>query len=222
MNALPMDLLLWARGPGMTLALVILVGGLVVRLLETISMGHRGCLAPPVTNGSASSGVTTLWRRFGVPPGMLKRAPITYLGGYLFHVGLLITIFLFVPHIAFFKEVIGLSWPGLPNLWIDLATIAALAGMIMLLADRLIHPVKRFLSTFEDYLVWTLTFLPLLTGYLAFHHQGLAYETMLALHLLAVEALLVALPFTKLIHAITAFGARWYTGTWFGRKGIAS
>jgi hypothetical protein len=53
---------------------------------------------------------------------------------------------------------------------VDIAAVAALLALIAVLASRLSNPVKRLLSGFQDYLAWLLTFLPLATGYLAFHH----------------------------------------------------
>jgi nitrate reductase gamma subunit len=43
---------------------------------------------------------------------------------------------------------------------------------------------------------------------------------MLALHILSAEILLVVLPFTKLFHAFTLFGSRWYNGSANARKGV--
>ena len=80
----------------------------------------------------------------------------------------------------------------------------------------------RFLSRFGDYLAWTVTFLPLLTGYMAYHHLLVDYTLMLAIHILTVELLLIVIPFTKLTHMLTLFISRWYNGEWFGRKGVAS
>ena len=71
-------------------------------------------------------------------------------------------------------------------------------------------------------MAWTVTFLPLLTGYMAYHHLLLDYTLMLAVHILSVELLLVVFPFTKLTHMATLFISRWYNGEWFGRKGVAS
>jgi nitrate reductase gamma subunit len=89
------------------------------------------------------------------------------------------------------------------------------------LVSRIHDPVKRLLSTLQDYFVWLLTFLPLATGYLAFHHMLFDYTWMLALHLLCAELLLALIPFTKLFHVISLFISRWYTGSLFGRKGVA-
>ena len=67
-----------------------------------------------------------------------------------------------------------------------------------------------------------MTLLPLLTGYLAFHRMLMPYQTMLGLHILSVELLLIVFPFTKLMHSFTVFFARWYNGAAFGRRGVQS
>jgi nitrate reductase gamma subunit len=121
-----------------------------------------------------------------------------------------------------FRELTGFGWPGLPSPVVDMASLVALFALIALLVHRLIDPVKKLLSTFEDYLVWILSFLPLLTGYLAYHHLLLSYPNMLAWHILSVELLMVCLPFTKLNHILTTFIARWYNGAIAGRKGVQS
>ena len=71
-------------------------------------------------------------------------------------------------------------------------------------------------------LVWFLTILPLVTGYLAFHRVGASGPAMLAVHILSVELLMVLFPFTKLSHAFTLWLARWYNGAIAGYKGIQS
>jgi nitrate reductase gamma subunit len=116
----------------------------------------------------------------------------------------------------------GLGWPALPSALVDASVVAAIIALAALLAHRLNNPVKRMLSGFGDYLAWALTLLPLLTGYMAYHHLFVEYTLMLALHLFSVELLLVCLPFTKLFHTFSVFISRWYNGEIFGRKGVAS
>jgi nitrate reductase gamma subunit len=89
------------------------------------------------------------------------------------------------------------------------------------LIDRISKPVKRFISTFQDYAAWTLTFLPVLTGYMATKHLLFHYPMMLGLHILCAELLLVFLPFTKLIHVVTLWASRWYNGDTNAKKGVA-
>lgn len=216
-----LELLTWARGTGLALALAICVFGILLRLFEIFSLGRKADLAVPREN-SPGSGWRTVFSRSLPPPGLLKRAPVTYIGGYAFHLGFAITLFFFVPHIELMRGLLGISWPGLPTQVVDIAAVAGILGLFAVLASRLTDPVKRFLSGFQDYLAWALTLLPLLTGYLAFHHLFVDYTLMLALHILSVELLLAVLPFTKLFHTVSLFLSRWYNGDIFGRKGVAS
>ena len=80
----------------------------------------------------------------------------------------------------------------------------------------------RFLSGFQDYLVWLVTILPMLTGYMAFHRVGLSPPMLIAIHILSVELLMVVFPFTKLMHAFTLFMSRYYNGAIAGYKGVNS
>ena len=216
-----LELLVWVRGPGLVLAVAVLLFGVVLRLLELQGLGRKADLAPARAN-SPGSGWRTVFSRSLPPPGMLRYAPLTYLGGYVFHIGLAIAVFFFVPHIELVRGLLGIRWPGLPNLFVDIATVAALLAMVAVLVGRLQDPVKRMLSGLGDWLAWGLTFAPLVTGYAAFHHLVENYPLMLALHILSVELLLALLPFTKLFHVVSLFMARWYNGDIACRKGVAT
>ena len=216
-----LELLTWARGPGLSIALAVCAFGILLRLFEIFSLGRKADLSR-AREHSPGSGWRTIFSRSLPPPGLLKRAPVTYIGGYVFHLGFAITLLFFVPHIELARSLVGIGWPGLPMPVVDISAVAAMLGLLAVLASRLANPVKRFLSGFQDYLAWLLTFLPLATGYLAFHHLLIDYTLALALHILSVELLLVALPFTKLFHTVSVFVSRWYNGDIFGRKGVAS
>lgn len=214
-----LQFLTWVRGPGLDYAVAIFLLGVAWRLIEIYSLGRRKDLAAP-RRVPGASGWHTIARRSLPPEGMFRRSPATYVGGYVFHIGLAVIVFLFAPHIKLIEGLLGVSWPALPSQVVDLVTVVTLAAMVVVLADRIRQPVKRFLSTFEDWFTWAVTFLPVLTGWLAVQHLLLPYTTMLALHILSVEVLLVVLPFTKLFHAFTVFGSRWYNGAVNGHKGV--
>lgn len=216
-----LEILTWARGPGLALALGICLFGVILRLIEMLALGRKPDLAPARLD-SAGSGWRTIFSRSLPPPGMLRRAPLTYLGGYVFHFGMAIAVFLFVPHIEFFHGLFGLHWPGLPNSLVDVASVAAILALLALLVGRLVDPVKRLLTNAGDWLGWVLSFAPLVTGYAACHHLFDNYTLTLALHILSVELLLVLLPFSTLFHVFSLFIARWYSGEIAGRKGVAS
>jgi nitrate reductase gamma subunit len=216
-----MDFLLWVRGPGFEIAIAIFLFGVIVRLLEIFLLGRRPEYSVARASGM-EGGWRALWSRSLPAPEIAKSTRFTVISGYTFHLGLFISLFFFTPHIELFRAVFGFGWPALPNGVIHFATIMSLIALLAILARRLTHPVLRFLSGFQDYLVWTVTFLPLLTGFLAYQHLLLPYTTMLALHILSVEILLIVFPFTKLMHTFTLFIARWYSGAEFARKGVES
>ena len=215
-----MQFLTWVRGQGLDLAVSIFLLGVLWRLIEIYSLGRKKDLTAP-RHAAGASGWHTVFRRSIPPEGMLKKSPVSYIAGYTFHIGLVLVVLLFAPHIKLIQSLTGLSWPGLPSQFIDLVAVVTIAAMVVLLVDRINKPVKRYLSTFEDWFTWLVTFLPLLTGWLSVRHLLLPYTNMLALHILSVEILLVVLPFTKLFHAFTVFGSRWYNGAVNGHKGVA-
>lgn len=215
------DLLLtWVRSTGLDIAIGIFVLGTLWRLFEIYSLGRKPDIAVP-RHRAGASGLHTMFRRSMPPPGMFKRSAVSYVAGYVFHIGLFVVAFMFAPHIKLIQGLTGVSWPGLPSQFIDATAVVTLATMLLVLAERINKPVKRFLSTFEDYAAWALTFLPVLTGYLTARHLLLPYTTMLALHILSAELLLIFLPFTKLMHVFTLWSSRWYNGDANAKKGVA-
>ena len=215
------ELLTWARGPGFQIASIIFALGITLRLAEILMLGRKANLAE--AKGSAmTSGLRTVFSRTIPDASTFKRSAFTVTAGYIFHIGLLIVIFLYAPHILFFKDLLHVSWPALPSTVIDATSVITIIALVALLVHRLKDPVKRFLSTFDDYLGWFVTILPLITGYIAFHRVGMSAPSLIAIHIISVELLMIVFPFTKLMHAFTIFLARWYNGAISGYRGVQS
>jgi nitrate reductase gamma subunit len=215
------EFLLWVRGPAFTIASIIFVFGIAVRILEILILGRKPNLAE--ARGSAiAGGIRTIITRSVADKSTFRRSAFTLVAGYVFHAGLFITILLFAPHILVIDKVLGVSWPALPTPVVDATAVITIIALLMVLVHRLKDPVLRFLSGFPDYLAWFVTILPLLTGYIAFHRVGLPPPILIAIHILSVELLMVVFPFTKLIHAFTLFMARWYNGAISGYRGVNS
>jgi nitrate reductase gamma subunit len=215
------ELLSWARGPGLQIATVIFVAGVVIRIFEILMLGRKGNLAE-AKGSEMSSGLKTIVSRTFPDRDTFRRSSVTITAGYVFHIGLFVTFFLYAPHILFIRDIIGVSWFALPTPMIDAIAVVTIITMLAVLVNRLTNKSMRFLTNFEDLLTWFLTLLPLLTGYMAFHRIGFTAPTLLATHILSVELLLIIFPFTKLMHAFTLFLARWYNGAISGYKGVAS
>ncbi len=215
-----MTLLEFARGPAMSWALIILVAGLTWRLAGLLLLLRRRDLSRPRNTHTWWGGFRTIFTRFWPHREFLRPTAFHLAMGYVLHIGLFVVVFLFVPHILYFKGLLGISWPGLPNKVVLLAGALTLGALVAFLVRRLTHPVMRTISGWDDYFSWLVVTLPVVTGLMAFSHLGARYETLLAWHLLSVELMLIWLPFGKLAHAVLFIPSRAQLGAWFQRRGV--
>jgi len=214
-------LLTWARGPGFDWALAIFVLGMLLRLFEVLSLGRKPDLAEGRGSGVAG-GLKTIVTRTLPRSSVFAREPLRIINGYVFHLGFFAVLFFYEPHIELFETKLGISWPGLSTGVIDALAVVTVASLVLALVLRLTSPVLKHISGAGDYVAWAVTILPVMTGFLAYHHMLLPYTLMLALHLLSVELLLVVAPFTKLTHMFSFALSRWYLGYQAGHRGIES
>ena len=219
-----MDWLEFARGPGMSWALVIFVVGVLWRLFGLFFLRHKPDYTEPRNGGLAPwlGGVKVVFTRMWPRTQFAGRTAYSETLGYVFHIGLAIIFFGGAFHIAFIKGLFGVSWPNLPGQLIYFAGVVTTMALVALLIRRLTHPVLRILSNFDDYFSWLVTVLPVVTGLVAAGHIGGPYERLLALHILSFELLLVWFPFGKLMHAFLFAPSRAATGYLFTRRGAAT
>lgn len=211
----------WARGPGLEIASVLFVLGIGLRLGEIAFIGRKPNLAPARGNAFLQ-GIKTMFTRTAPAPGMVKRAPAIHIGGWIFHIGFIVVVLFYSAHIRVFDDWFDVPWTRWPRSMITNIAVITMIAMAVLLVTRIFHPVRRKISNAGDYAVWALTFAPLITGYISTHDLTDAPIVMKALHMLSAEALMVAFPFTKLMHGVTTFVARYYNGAIQGHKGAKS
>ncbi|HZP92447.1 MAG TPA: nitrate reductase [Burkholderiales bacterium] len=217
-----MDLLDFARGPALLWSLVILVLGVAWRLAGVLLQKRRPDYSEPRSTAVAAGAIGTIFRRMWPRKEFQARTAYSTTLSYVFHIGLAIVVFGFVPHILFVRNLTGLSWSGLPSGFIYAAGVVTLVALVAALVRRLTHPVLKLLSNFDDYFSWFVTAAPVVTGLMAVAHFGARYETILAVHILTVELLFVWFPFGKLMHAVLFAVSRGTTGALFARKGAAT
>jgi nitrate reductase gamma subunit len=215
------EFLNWVRGQGFQIAIIIFIAGVIIRFAEILLLGRKTNLAE-AKGSEMSGGLRTIVTRSVPDKSTFQRSSFTVVAGYVFHIGLFVCIFLFAPHILVFQDVIGISWPSIPTPIVDALAVISIITLLAILVHRMSNTVLKFLTTTEDYLVWLFTILPLITGYIAFHRIGMTAPTLLAIHILSVELLLVIFPFTKLMHAFTLVLSRWYNGAISGYRGVES
>ena len=219
-----MTLLAFARGPAMQAATLIMIAGMFWRLAGIFLLRRRVAhaaarnpfavrlLGGAVTVFTRTMPRRTFWPRVGAGVAL----------SYVFHIGLFIVLFGGAPHILIIHEIFGVSWPDLPKGAVVVASGITLAALILLLIRRLSHPVLKMLSTPDDYISWVIVFMPVLTGILLSGETIASYGTLLALHILSIEALMIWLPFGKLMHVALVFAGRGMLGYQFSRKGAAT
>ncbi|HTT37241.1 MAG TPA: nitrate reductase [Burkholderiales bacterium] len=227
-----MDLLAFARGPGLKYAMFVFVFGILWRLIGVLLLAAKVDRSEP-RHTASWKGLRLIVLRLWPRREFLQRTAAIQILGYAFHIGFLVVLVFYLPHVLFFEDVfkgllgtnlhglLGVSWPYLPGGVIMMAGTVTVAALVALLVHRLVSPVKRLLSNFDDYFSWLATTAPLVTGMMAYSHVGPPYQTMLAMHILSVELLLLWFPFGKLMHAFTIVISRAVTGMEFERKGAA-
>ena len=215
-----MTLLDFARGPAMQWSLTILVFGVLWRLLGAVLIGRKKDLSKPRRNTPVKDGLTTIVTRSLPVHQFEKTIRFQHYTGYAWHITLFISVLFSAPHILFFESLLGFGWPHLPNDIVLVNAAVALSILIALAVRRAGHPVQRLISNADDYISIAIVIIPLVTGILASAHIGARYETLLAIHLLSVEALFVWFPFGKLMHTGFMFLSRFQAGATFGRRGV--
>jgi nitrate reductase gamma subunit len=219
-----MDLLSFARGPAMKVALAIFCAGVVWRIAAFALLRiHRDWNRPRASMLKyVGVGLLAVGSRSWPHPEFIKRTGAGEALGYSYHLGLFVVVLLFGPHIAFLGGLLGFTWPELPSSIITAVAVVTLTLFCGVLFRRITSPVIRMMSNFDDYFSWLITALVMVTGLAASAHVGARYETLLAIHILSVEGLLVWFPFGKLMHAFYIFPSRAINGAILARKGAAS
>lgn len=214
-----MSLLEFARGPAIHASLILLVGGILLRLLGVLLLTRGADLSRPRDAFGNFKGYRTVFSRAWPSDEFTTATRYQTAVAYAFHLATLGVVVGIVPHIEFIASLTGLSWPGLPN-WIGVALgTIALASLIALVLRRVAKPAV-YNSTVEDYVTWVIVALPLITGLMAFAHVGPRYETMLGLHILSAALLFAYFPFSKLMHAFWFIFSRAQSGLAYAHKGV--
>jgi nitrate reductase gamma subunit len=227
---LAMDWLNFIRGPALVVALSVFVAAALWRLVGVLLRPRMRDLSP-AREGAPSNLVGALR---GIVRGMWPRREfgvvtlIASVNGYVFHVGLALVVFGYAPHIAFIRRITGVGWPALPDMVMYIAAGVTIVSLLLALGSRLTDPVRRKISNADDWITWTVTFLPIITGMALVIEPSAAilargqviYPGPVAVHLLTFELLLIWFPFGKLMHAFLFVFSRGATGIRFSHRGV--
>ncbi len=209
--------LAFAEGPGFLVAAAIFIIGGLWRIIGILRMGGKRDLAPP--EHSPALGFIRGNLRHFVPRAVFARRTWLHLvGGYAFHVGLLVLLLGAAPHVRFIeRHIVSLPWPPLPHWAFIVVAEIAFAGLILLWVRRISDPVMRLISDANDHFGSIFTFLVMLTGCLALQESHVSLR---AIHMTLADLWLIIIPFTRLAHTFTFWLSRGFTGAIYGRRGI--
>ena len=215
----------FARGPFFYFALLFMLFGLAYRLFSVIEPRVERDRVP--VKGSKAKGVfmtflkgILIWPFIPWVKNTFNRNPLIYIGGGLFHLSLFTVIILGTPHMLVTKSLTGIQWATLPLPIVDFMAVTGIIAMLVLLVNRMIHPVMKLISGPAEYLAWLFVFLPMITGYMMTHHIGGSYEALFTRHMIAVDVLMIWIPLSRISHFVFYFFSRAIHGQEFGKRGV--
>ncbi len=148
-------------------------------------------------------------------PVNTRNHPALTIVTFAFHICLLIVPIFLMAHVALWDYYHGVDYWSLPDSIADVMTVIVICALIFFGVRRAVRREVRYVTSAKDWLVLALVALPFVTGFLAYHQIG-NYKFMIILHIVSGEAMLVAIPFTRLIHMLLAPFTRAYIGSEFG------
>ena len=138
--------------------------------------------------------------------------PVVTVVTVIFHVFLFVTPIFLLAHNELFRKAFGFSLPSLSDQTADMLTIIFLMCGGFFLYRRVFVKRVRAITTLWDYFILAVTLTPFITGFLAFR-QWFDYPTVMIVHIVSGELMLILIPFTKLGHMIYFFLYRLLIGS---------
>lgn len=205
-----------ARGPLMWAATVIFLAGIIYRSIQLYLLTRKKeralYSAAPVKPKDRTPEERKMDLIVAFKHSLLGTHPIMAIISTIFHSFIFIIPLFLLGHNLLLYESWGLSLFSLPDWLCDtLTAIFILIGLFFLLR-RLIVPQVRIISTAYDYLVLGITVAPFLSGFFAYH-QWFDYKTVITIHMLVGELMLMVIPFTKIGHMVFFFFVRIFIGS---------
>ncbi|MBL0715552.1 MAG: hypothetical protein JJV98_17830 [Desulfosarcina sp.] len=193
------------RGPLVWVSFLVFIIGTVYQVARFYSLSRKKTSfrltqptgGPPRTEAPLQEPVLTFGQR--VRLSIVGTNPVIVAVTTVFHVGLILTPFFVLGHNVLWDLAWGFSPPSFSEAFTDVLTLIVIGGGVYFLCRRLFRARVRAITSAYDYIVLLFATAPFITGFMAYHHL-FDYDTVILLHMLAGEIMLMAIPFTKLVH----------------------
>lgn len=133
--------------------------------------------------------------------------PLLVVVSSVFHLCLFITPIFLLAHNILLENFFGIGFFSFSQSASHALTGIVLACGLFFCLRRIIVRRVRAITSFYDFVVLGLVIAPFLTGFLA-HQASYDYSTMILLHILSAEILLILVPFSKFFHMVFFFIGR--------------
>lgn len=205
----------FVRGPLVWIAFIIFFIGSAYKIYRMILMVKKEKMVLPYLSLRYSLRSILHWV---IPFGSLnwRRHPVITTVTFLFHFCLVFTPIFLLSHNLLWYESWGITWWSLPENIADIMTLIVIFSCIFFFVRRITASEVRFVTYPSDFVILAIAFLPFLTGFLAYHQLILPHKTMVILHIIFGAVMLMAVPFSRIIHMIFGWFTRAYTGSEFG------
>ena len=200
------------RGPLVWIAFLVFIGGSIYKVREMILLAKNEKVVMPYISLKLTLRSLFHWL---IPFNSVnwRLRPVITIVTFLFHIGLVFTPIFLVAHNVLINESWGIDWWTLPENLADIMTMIVIGSCIFFFLRRIFAPEVKFVTVPDDFLILAITFLPFITAFLAYHQWLLPNKTMVILHMLFGEIMLIAIPFTRLGHMFYFFLTRAYMGS---------
>ena len=205
------------EGPLILMSFAVFFLGVLFQIYRFFSLTRekeRGILNLDLKNQSSLQGLGSQVRTW---IKLLKRTifgthPVVIVVTCVFHILILIVPIFLLAHNIFLEAAWGIQFGSFFDSISDALTLLVLLGGLFFLCRRIFLRQVRSITTSYDYLILIIVLAPFITGFFA-THQWFDYRTMIFLHILSGEIMLITIPFTRLGHMIFFFLYRFMIGS---------
>jgi nitrate reductase gamma subunit len=202
------------EGPLVSIAFAVFILGLIFQFFQFFKLTKKKEWIYPPVEVKREKKTPGKWVAFclaSLDGTLWKTDPLMTIVTSVFHVFLILVPVFLLGHNILLSQSWGLSLWSLPESIADILTLVVLICVAFFLGRRLFLPRVRVITSAYDYVVLLFALAPFLTGYFAYH-QWFHYDTVMTIHVLAGEVMLMTIPFTKLGHMLFFFLYRFFIG----------
>lgn len=213
------------RGPMLWISFIVFIAGLVFQIYKIFSITVKKEAPSLILEDAHNKRLAKLIEYLkktvstvNLKGTILGTQPHVALLSFIFHVCIIITPFFVLAHNILLFESWRFKLYSFSELTTDILTIVFLSCAALFLIRRVFIRTVRAVSGIYDYLLLLITAAPFITGFLAYH-QLVKYETIIIIHILFGELMLIAVGLTKLGHMIFFFFVRLNIGSEYSFRG---